>query len=68
MNTKIIGKSELTTSCDPVLNAIAIKKLPTPIDRKEVRKTRAKALLAPPDNSAPKAKKMIMRIVACTKP
>ena len=64
MNTKIIGNSELTTSWDPVLNAMAIRKLPTPIDRKEVIKTRAKALLTPPDNSAPKAKKIAMRIVA----
>ena len=68
INTKITGNSELTTSCDPVLKAIAIKKLPTPIDKKDVTKTRANALLAPPDSSAPKAKKIIIRIVACTKP
>jgi hypothetical protein len=47
---------------------MAIKKLPTPIERNEVMRISAKALLIPPESSAPKAKKTKIRIVAWTSP
>ena len=54
IKTKIRGKREFTTSCEPVFKAIARRKLPTAIDRYEVMNISDNALGAPPVRFAPK--------------
>ena len=53
IKTNISGKRELTTSCEPVRRATAIKKLPTAIARNEVINISDSALGIPPLSSAP---------------